>query len=265
MRIVRFENDQRESAIPVQRRMICLMLSLGVLAAVSADPNAQGRPTAPKPATAPGRPAVSHKPLPENMDLAKRQGAAYRTGGLKAAAALTGSAIRNLHVGFSGRPYGREDLLTQTVLVVVGRPVSNVSRLTADGMDIMLEYRVQPTSVLKGTRSLRDITVVIPGGRVSFPDGSWAQVNTPGFMWPLPKHEYLWCLKPASGETYAKLQRDSSTGIVYEPAYGPLGIYSLTTDFVRPSGGRGSPLASEVLRARMDREAFLQWISAAIK
>lgn len=201
-----------------------------------------------------------------DLDLAARQARAFRKGGLKAAAGIGGVAIRNVPVAFpNGGPDTIDQILSDSIFVGSGVVESNTSRLTKDGRDIKLEYKIRVTEVFKGQDPTDELTIVISGGRVSFPDGSWAQVNTPGFVWPLPGREYLWCLRPSTLDRYEQLGRQPNSGFLYEPVHGPLGVFPLTGPFVKPSGAPRTRIAIALMRAQMSRESFLQSVRQAVR
>jgi len=85
--------------------------------------------------------------------------------------------------------------------VVIGTPVDNLSRLSADGRSITLDYKVKVEYVYKGTiKRGTTITVSLPGGKLMFDDGSTAEVQTP------------WFKKMLNGQTYALFLKADEAG-----------------------------------------------------
>ena len=81
--------------------------------------------------------------------------------------------------------------------VVVGVPGDNVSVLSADGKGITIDYKVSVQYVYKSDLNEGDvITVSVPGGRVSFDDGSTAEVRTPWFKKMMTGKTYVLFLSP---------------------------------------------------------------------
>ncbi len=71
---------------------------------------------------------------------------------------------------------------------------------------VMTDYTVQVFDVYKGDVRLtgRDIQVRIPGGRVEFGNGLYAEAKTPGFLRPLNQEEFIMFLRPfESGIVYS--------------------------------------------------------------
>jgi uncharacterized protein related to proFAR isomerase len=84
------------------------------------------------------------------------------------------------------------ELARRSTDVIIGTPVENVSKLSADGRTITLDYQVKVEYVYKGTvKQGKTITVSLPGGKLMFDDGSTAEVQTP------------WLRKMLNGQTYA--------------------------------------------------------------
>jgi hypothetical protein len=116
-----------------------------------------------------------------------------------------------------GRYANLSALVGESAAVLVGTPQTNISKLTADGTNITLDYQVKVEYVYKGTlRESEIITISLPGGMVKFEDGSTAEVRTPGFG------------KMQDGKTYALfLARNANNAFV--PVDGPQGIFEIPT------------------------------------
>jgi len=93
------------------------------------------------------------------------------------------------------------ELATRSSEVVIGTPVDNLSRLSADGRSVTLDYKVKVEYVYKGTvKRGSTITVSLPGGKLMFDDGSTAEVQTP------------WFKKMLNGQTYALFLKADEAG-----------------------------------------------------
>lgn len=136
---------------------------------------------------------------------------------------LKGKAKQERHFIQTERPAGPgryvdlSGLAGDSTAVIIGTPQTNMSRLTPDGMNITLDYRVKVEYVYKG--ALREgalITVSLPGGMVKFDDGSTAEVRTPGFR------------KMQDGKTYALFLTPKGSG-AFVPTGGAQGVFGIPT------------------------------------
>ena len=199
-------------------------------------------------------------------EIYRQQALALAKGGLHAAASITGSylgEVRSLNVG---GPASLNELASYSHLVVVGTPMANASRLTPDGQSINIWYRVEIESILKGELSgqRQQIDVLIPGGKVGFPDGTWAQLRTRGFKLPAQGQRHIWFLRKAQSDIVEK-QETKDGCMAYEPSRGPLGIYELSSEHsIRPSGNYRSPLALRMAKEKWSVDEFLKAVEKAI-
>jgi hypothetical protein len=169
---------------------------------------------------------------------------ALRRGGIAAAAALKGHYEGTV----SADPENNVETLAQLVawhsLIVIGRVQSNRSWLTADGESIVTDYRIAVERVLKGDPARR-ITVSVPGGRVSFPDGSMATL-TSTMRAPLNGERYLLFLVPSWFPASPKEQQ-AAGGPIYAPQHLSLSVYLIDPGGrVMPRGKLGHPLQKEM-------------------
>jgi hypothetical protein len=119
-----------------------------------------------------------------------------------------------------GRYANLSALVGDSSAVLIGTPQTNISRLTADGTNITLDYTVKVEYVYKGSLRESDIiTVSLPGGMVKFEDGSSAEVRTPGFR------------KMQDGKTYALFLAGKANNS-FVPVGGPQGIFEIPTTSV---------------------------------
>lgn len=112
---------------------------------------------------------------------------------------------------------------------------------------IVTDYTISVFDVYKGNPGLhaRDITVRVPGGRVEFGDGLWAETSTGDFLPPLNLQEFILFLSP----------HESEKG-VYVPTNNRLGMFE-----VEP-GGRVTPRArSETLLARSVKRGYAEFVA----
>ena len=137
---------------------------------------------------------------------------------------LKGKAKQERHFIQTERPTGPgryaalSGLAGDSTAVIIGTPQTNMSRLTPDGMNITLDYRVKVEYVYKGALREGDlVTVSLPGGMVKFDDGSTAEVRTPGFR------------KMQDGKTYALFLTPKGGG-AFVPTGGAQGVFGIPTN-----------------------------------
>ena len=122
-----------------------------------------------------------------------------------------------------GRYASLSALVGESATVLIGTPQTNISKLTADGTNITLDYQVKVEYVYKGNLREGDIvTISLPGGMVKFEDGTTAEVRTPGFR------------KMQDGKTYALFLATKAKN-AFVPVGGPQGIFEIPTTNVTPA------------------------------
>lgn len=97
-------------------------------------------------------------------------------------------------------------LAYQTPLIVRALVQRNDSRLVSDVTSshrplerIVTDYQLLVLEVMKGERQLnaRNIILRLPGGRVGWSDGTFAETRATGLRRPLNQEEYVMFLKPS--------------------------------------------------------------------
>jgi len=194
----------------------------------------------------------------------QRQVKELREGGLAAAAAVTGSYIGGALPADLGSPASLRALVSSSEQIVVATVTSNRAYLTRDGHSILTHYAAGVGEVLKGTLSVSsEVSLVVPGGRVGFSDGSWAQLDLGGFIRPSDGESYVLFLRDAR----TLYRRETAIGMhSYVPMFGPLGVYHLKDDggLVIPAGNLKSALARSLVRARLTTSSFISEIKALL-
>jgi hypothetical protein len=111
-------------------------------------------------------------------------------------------------------------LAKESRTIVIGSAVTNVCKLADDGRDIYTSYTFRIEERIKGAnlRPGDTVTVDLPGGRVSFPDGSTAQINTPQFP------------RIINGNRYVLFLMEQGKGPDLTPVGGPQGVFELRDD-----------------------------------
>ncbi|OFW06589.1 MAG: hypothetical protein A3H96_13060 [Acidobacteria bacterium RIFCSPLOWO2_02_FULL_67_36] len=190
-----------------------------------------------------------------------RQELAHREHGLRGAASVTGSYVGRIQNDELGSPSSLRSLTASADVVVLARIDSNLCQLTKDGFSIITQYETVVERVFKGSIAAGDrFFLTLPGGRVTFEEGTWAQLNVPDLARPEDGGRYLLFLRDALPIYGAELPVSKRHG--YVPAFGGLGIYSLNPRgaFVYPAGNVKSLLGRKVAGERMSVEAFLRQI-----
>ena len=195
------------------------------------------------------------------QEIVRRKTEALARGGLHEAAKITGTFIGHTRLKPTNTPASIEELVGGAQAVVVGVATSNAGHITPNGRNIYSEFRFTVSDVLKGYVGATTVEVLIPGGRVEFDDGRWAQVNVPGFTRPLANRRYLLLLKRAPGNVIKDQNRLQRTAFV--PIAGGLGVFELGQQ-VKPSGGLDVELGRTLARGRHSEESFLRLIRQRI-
>lgn len=154
-----------------------------------------------------------------------------------------------------GRYANLSALVSESTAVIIGTPQTNISRLTADGTNITLDYQVKVEYVYKGILRENDIvTISLPGGMVKFEDGSTAEVRTPGFR------------KMQDGRTYALFLAPKNNK-AFVPTGGPQGIFEIpTTSVTRAVKSHTLVLNDPMFKYNgMDVKVFFKELRRAVK
>jgi len=136
-----------------------------------------------------------------------------------------------------------EFLVENSRLIVVGQIRKNRGWLNKPGDLITTDYEVAIERTLKGSVKPGDrITMSVLGGRVGFPGGSWAQVDTPGMTPPFNNQNFVLFLEPSHFDPSPE-ERAASHGPIYMPAFMSLGMYLIDGGVVNPKARPSHPLA----------------------
>ncbi|MDQ3744484.1 MAG: hypothetical protein M3444_08885, partial [Acidobacteriota bacterium] len=111
------------------------------------------------------------------------------------------------------------DLARRSTAIIIGTPVENVTRPTADGRSITLDYQLKIEYVYKGAlKQGQTINVSLPGGKLMFDDGSTAEVQTP------------WFKKMLDGKTYALFLTAGDKAGYFTTTGEAQGVFEIPTD-----------------------------------
>jgi len=155
--------------------------------------------------------------------------AAVRRGGLREAARLKGHYV-STHSTTGWMKYDLESLTQNSSDVIIGTPIVSSSNLVGSGDGIVTEYKIRIDETLKGKlNTKRLVSLEVPGGKVTFEDGTSAEIQTPD-LGPIEEHQsYLMFLRP----------RDNSPE-VFGLTGGGQGLFELSTSesVVKPRGDK---------------------------
>jgi hypothetical protein len=187
--------------------------------------------------------------------------------GLHQAALKTGFHATAYTFSSNAQIQSLKRLTADSDAIFVGRVQSNVCLISRDEQTIFIYYAVHVESTLKGhVKTGADLTVLVPGGRVTFADGTMAQVNTPGLMRPVNGGRYAWFVKHAAAYEVEPNAAFIQNGGAFFAAFGPLSIYELKSDNtpVRPAGRLSTAFARRLRAAMMTPEKFIEATRAAL-
>ena len=122
--------------------------------------------------------------------------AAVRKGGLREAARIKGHYVSTERTT-GWMKYDLESLTQNSPDVIIGTPIVSSSNLVGSGDRIVTEYSIRIDQTLKGKlNEKRLVTLEVPRGKVTFDDGTSAEIKTPD-LGPIEEHHsYLMFLRP---------------------------------------------------------------------
>lgn len=178
---------------------------------------------------------------------------AIRRGGLREAARLTGTYVGSERTTGWAK-YEIESLTSSSAAIVIGTPLSSASSLAASGERINTDYNVRIERVLKGKLEKgQTISVVAPGGKVTFEDGTSAEVRTPDLGPIVENKRYVFFLRTSE----EKIDAFGLTG-------GGQGLFELSSSdsTVKPLGDK-----SDSVQRHKDQKLadFVSEIERAVK
>jgi len=204
----------------------------------------------------------------QSGDVSAQQRAAFKAGGLRQAASVKGSYRVKQPVHAVGVPRSLKEFVSLADEVVIGKVEGNNSQLELGGKSINMLFQIAVEDGLQGNRKTGDkLTMMLPGGRVYFPDGTWAEVVVPDYLYPATGDRVALVLMRTNGRADAS-QDSGANALVYVPVCEQLGIYNLSgrinPTFVVPSGNFRTYLADGIARQRLSVPMFIQVLRDAI-
>ena len=192
----------------------------------------------------------SQEPNPQNSSSDVE---AVRRGGLREAARIKDHYVTSLRTSH-WLEYDLESLTKNSANIIVGTSVDSAPQLSSDGRIITTEYRIKVQECLKGNLPTGGtIYVSLPGGKITFEDGTSAEVKTPDLE------------GMENGQTYALfLSPQPATSGAFGLTGGGQGLFELNRmkNNVKPHGH-----SVDLVQKHKDErvESFLDEIKAAVK
>lgn len=172
---------------------------------------------------------------------------AITRGGLRAAAKLKGNYVAEFNPHWDWGRFDVESLTKGSAAVIVGRFAKKLDPRLIEGRVILTDYEVSVEELVKGDlKQGETIVVSLPGGRITFEDGTSAEQTTPTF-----DHPHI-------GRAYTLfLMEDAAVPSVFLLSGGPQGIFDIEDGASVKSRGRpDDPVAVET--KGKSREAFMK-------
>ena len=184
---------------------------------------------------------------PGNDDSLALRKAVMRDG-LRGAAKLRGNYVEEFNPHWDWARFDVEGLTKGSAAVVEGRFTKKLdTRLGSEGMVIYTDYEFSVDELIKGDIKKEDTIVVsLPGGRVTFEDGTSAEQTTPKF-----EH-------PQIGRSYTLfLMKSESVPSVFFLSGGPQGMFDIEDSAGVKSHGLPDDLTAIETKGK-SREAFMK-------
>lgn len=155
---------------------------------------------------------------------------ALKRGGLREAARIKGH-----YVDTYGSPHTEMfenvgELASLSEVIIVGTPTQNRTQLSQNGQMIYTNYKVTVQTPIKGNVEVGDTVIVsLPGGRVSWDNGTIAEIKTPDVPKMVNGRAYVLFLNKFGQEENVFLPLEKGQGM-FEIATGGLKIKPLGRD-----------------------------------
>ena len=187
------------------------------------------------------------------QDTSSDDSEAIRKGGLREAARRRGHYVGIRTTSYFLK-YDLESLAAHSSNIIIGSPIDNTTHLIANGQLITTWYRIRILQAMKGKlQPYETVTISLPGGKVTFEDGTSAEIKTPDLEGMQNDQRYVLFLSPM-------LAVDGTFTLVG----GSQGLFEIdgNTRRVKPNG---HPLDPVRKHKDQNADAFLEEIRAAVK
>ena len=164
---------------------------------------------------------------------------AVRKGGLREAARLKGNYVITVKPTWDAVFADVESLTSHSEIVILGAPTQSSCRLSSEGDTVITDYEVSVMDVLRGKNQPgTSIIVSALGGLVRFPDGTSAEVRTPGFKIEIGR-TYVFFLSEKDTKTSAFHMTGGFQGVFEVLADGTISQDRQTAQVVKKYKGVG--------------------------
>ena len=169
--------------------------------------------------------------------------------GLRGAAKLRGNYVEELDPHWDWGRFDVEGLTKGSAAVIVGRFTKKLDAHLKGSRVIYTDYEVSVEEIVKGDlKQAKTIVISVPGGRITFEDGTSAEQTTPTFEHPL------------IGRAYALfLTEDAAAPSVFSLSGGPQGLFDIEDSKGVKSHGRPDDPATVETKGK-SRDAFMKTV-----
>lgn len=178
---------------------------------------------------------------------------AVRRGGLKEAARLKKNYVGTERTSGWAK-LDLENLVRNSSTIIVGTPLISASKLSDSGEQVLTDHNVRVEQTLRGDlKPNQVITLTVVGGKVTFEDGSTAEIRTPDLS------------AIETGKTYVLFlrKRQNAAPDSFNLTGGGQGLFEITSDStIEPRGDKVDPVRKY---KHAPVTAFVEEIKANVK
>jgi hypothetical protein len=166
--------------------------------------------------------------------------------GLRGAAKLRGNYVEELDPHWDWGRFDVKGLTKDSAAVIVGRFTKKLDAHLKGSRVIDTDYEVSVEEIVKGDlKQRKTIVISVPGGRITFEDGTSAEQTTPTFE------------QPQIGRAYALfLTEDDAAPSVFSLSGGPQGLFDIEDSKGVKSHGRPDDPGAVETKGK-GRDAFM--------
>ena len=189
----------------------------------------------------------------QKKDSSRELVEATRNGGLREAARIKKNFVSSERTSGWAK-YDLDGLTQNSSVIVIGTPTLSTSKLSDSGQQILTEHQVRVEQTLKGTAEPGHVlTVTVIGGKVTFEDGTTAEIRTPD-LGPIN-----------TGKTYVFFltERQNASADNFGLTGGGQGLFEIASDStIEPRGEKVDPVQKHKHTAAT---SFVEEIKAAVR
>lgn len=188
----------------------------------------------------------------QKKDQSQEMVTAVRNGGLREAARIKKNFVSTERTS-GWTKYDLEGLTQNSSTIVIGTPVLSTSRLSDAGEQILTEHQVRVAQTLKGkVEPNHVITVTVIGGKVTFEDGTTAEIRTSD----------LGPIKTGKSYIFFLRERQNASSDNFGLTGGGQGLFEIASDStIEP---RGEKVDTVQKHSRQAATSFVEEIKTAV-